>query len=124
MFGLTGIYLRLAEYAVLIAFLFGCYFWIGNHFVDEYKQKEATAQAIADKVQQDKYNKLASDYETLKLTRASNAITIQKQTERIIERPVYSNQCFDNDGMHVANQAISGASAPVADTKMPSDKTP
>jgi hypothetical protein len=108
MFGLTGVYLRIAEFAILIAFLFGAYFWVGHNAVENYKESQQIVQAQADKLQREKYESIAKDLEDLKLKRAANAKIIQKETERIVERPVYINSCWDDDGLRNANAAIRG----------------
>ena len=43
--------------------------------------------------------------------RAKTKVVIQKRTEyvdKIVERPVYRNQCFDADGLQCLNAAING----------------
>ena len=34
--------------------------------------------------------------------------TITKTVEKIVERPVYRNSCFDDDGLHQLNAAVTG----------------
>lgn len=108
MFGITGVYLRIAEFVVLIAFLFGAYYWVGDHAVTEYKQEQAVLQAKADKIQQSKYDDLAADYATLRATRTVQYKTITKTVEKLVDRPVYKNQCVDEQGLEVINKALSG----------------
>lgn len=35
-----------------------------------------------------------------------------QMVDRIVERPVYRNQCFDDDGLRLLNDAIAGRDAP------------
>jgi hypothetical protein len=37
--------------------------------------------------------------------------TITKTVDRIVERPVYRDRCFDDDGLRAANAALAGAAA-------------
>ena len=124
MFGLTGLYLRAAEWLVLVVFLIGAYFWIGNHAVDEYKTEQIVLQAKADKAKQEKYDKLSEDYEKLKLTRQGNANTITRTYEKVIEKPIYSTVCVEPDGLRLANEAIAGKRSSQLDAKVPSNQTP
>lgn len=113
MFSLTGIQAKIAEYALCLILCFVAYNWVGDRAVSQYKTEAAIAQAKADQAQQAKYNKIAEEYENLKLTRASNAITIKKEVERIIHNQpiVYSTNCISDDGMQLANKALNPASA-------------
>jgi hypothetical protein len=46
--------------------------------------------------------------------RAKAKVVIQKRTvyvDKIIDRPVYRNQCFDADGLRCLNAAINGTDA-------------
>lgn len=119
MFGLTGVWLRIAEFVVLIAFLIGAYMWVGHNAVEDYKDEQKIVQAKADSVQRAKYEAVAQELEELKLKRAQNAKIIQKETERIVERPVYINSCWDDDGLRNANAAIRGTHLSEPKTEVP-----
>ena len=124
MFSLTGTQAKVAEYTLCLVLCFVAYNWIGDRAVDQYKTEQAIAQAKADQAQQAKYNKIAEQYENLKLTRASSATTIKKEVERIIERPIYLSACIDADGMSIINSAIQGGNTHQPTSKMPSNQTP
>ena len=34
--------------------------------------------------------------------------TIEKQIPKVVERPVYRNECLDADGVRIANEALAG----------------
>lgn len=108
MFGMTGLYLRAAEWLVLVAFLAGAYFWIGNHAVDEYRSEQTVLQAKADRIRQEQYNKLAAEYEVAKANREVVFKTVTKTVEKLVDRPVYKTQCTDADGVEAANKALGG----------------
>lgn len=109
MFGLSGLYLRAAEWIVLVAFLAGTYFWIGNHAVDEYRSEQAVLQAKADSIRQEQYNKLAAEYEVLKTQRAVVTNTITHSVETIVKQPIYQTSCIDKQGLDIANKALRGS---------------
>ena len=46
--------------------------------------------------------------------------TITRQVEKIIDRPIYSQPCFDDGGLHALRSAIGSAS----DTSEPADALP
>lgn len=88
-----------------------------NHLAGELIKADAEkAQAVADaikpfeaavKEQQDKLNQASADYETLKSERQVKTETVTREIQKIIERPVYSNICIDDDGLHKINSLIT-----------------
>lgn len=100
--------IKLAELGFVLILLSGCYWWVGNHAVENYKQEQAIVQAKADKAQQLKYDTLAADYEVAKASREVVYKTITKRVDKIVERKVYSNECFDLEGLEEANKALRG----------------
>lgn len=117
--------IRIYEFILAFALLGGAYLWVGHNAVAEYKTEQAIVQMKADKTQQAKYDKLSSDYEQLKTQRQQSAKTIIKEVEKVVDRPIYSNVCFDYDGLRLANEAISGRiriSKP--DAEVPANTTP
>lgn len=48
--------------------------------------------------------------------------TITKSVDRYIDRPVYRNVCFDDDGLRDANAALVGAFTPAAKPDQPVPK--
>jgi hypothetical protein len=47
--------------------------------------------------------------------------TITKTADRVVERPVYRNACFDDAGLQLANAALAGAAV---DTGQPDSAVP
>lgn len=45
--------------------------------------------------------------------------TITKTVDRIVERPVYTGQCFDSEGLALANAALAGATMEARDAVVP-----
>lgn len=103
------IYSKLLEVLLAIGLIAGAWFYAGHRAVEQYRQEVALEQAAANAAQQARYETLAGEYETLKLKRAENARTIIKEVEKIVDRPIYSVQCLDTDGLRIANEAIDSA---------------
>ena len=88
-----------------------------NHLVGQLlkadgEKAQAVAEAIkpfeaAVKEQQDKLNQASADYETLKSERQVKTETVTREIQKIIERPIYSNICIDDDGLYKINSLIT-----------------
>ena len=59
----------------------------------------------AEKQGQKNANEAAKNYEQQKEVERSKTETITREVQKIIERPVYINTCFDDDGVHLVNAA-------------------
>ncbi|WP_218954836.1 hypothetical protein [Acinetobacter sp. YH12086] len=80
-----------------------------NAKIQEIEQKHL--KALAEK--QNLINQVSADYETLKSEQRIKTETVTREVQKIIERPVYRNDCFDDDGVQQLNSLIaSGASKP------------
>lgn len=72
----------------------------------EIEQKQL--KALAEK--QNEINQVSADYETLKSEQRVQVETVTREVQKIIERPVYSNNCFDADGLQQLNSLIASGS--------------
>jgi len=73
--------------------------------------EQANLKALAEK--QNEINKVSADYEQAKTAQRVQVETVTREVQKIIERPVYLNSCFDNDGLQQLNSLItSGSSEP------------
>ncbi|WP_416202465.1 hypothetical protein [Acinetobacter sp. ANC 5600] len=80
-----------------------------NAKIQEIEQKHL--KALAEK--QNLINQVSADYETLKSEQRIKTETVTREVQKIIERPVYRNDCFDSNGLQQLNSLIaSGASKP------------
>lgn len=68
----------------------------------------------AEKKSQEKANEVSEEYETTKEAERVKTETITHNVQKIVERPIYINNCFDADGVSAVNQAagISHTSEP------------
>jgi hypothetical protein len=118
-------YPKILETIIAIGLIVGAWFYAGHRAVEQYKTEQLIEQAFATKAQQDKYDALAADYETLKTKRESDAKVIIRQVEKAIAGDViYRNVCISDSGLQLANQALAGKGAASADAKVPSPDTP
>lgn len=50
--------------------------------------------------------------------------TITQIVDKLVDRPVYRNVCFDADGLRVANEALTGTLTPAAKPDKPMPRPP
>ena len=102
--------------------------WLGqiaytNHLSGKIKEAEAKCtakiqeierkqiEALAEK--QNQINQVSADYEQAKSEQRGQVETVTREVQKIIDRPVYQQHCFDDDGVSAINSLIaSGASEP------------
>lgn len=62
---------------------------------------------------QNQINRMSADYEATRSEQHVQVETVTREVQKIIDRPVYLNHCFDDDGLQQLNSLIaSGASKP------------
>ena len=125
MFNLIGCRAKACEYLIVIAVCLGISYLIWNKGYEACEDKHKIEQAVADKKQQDKFNLVAQELEDSKKNREENVRTITKTVAKIVDRPVYVNNCLESDGLLIANQAISGRKIEsVVDPALPANSGP
>ncbi len=65
----------------------------------------------AEKKSQEKANKVSEEYETTKEAERVRTETITHTVQKIVERPIYINNCFDADGLQQLNSLIASDSS-------------
>lgn len=103
-------YNKLLEVLVAVGLIAGAWWYSGHSAVERYKAEQVVKQAKANAEQQTRYDKLASEYEELKLKRQDNARVITKNVDRIVEKPIYVESCWELNGLLNANASIRGDS--------------
>lgn len=91
-----------------------------NHLAGELKDAESKCSAKILKLEQDhqtalldkqnEINKVSSDYEAEKSKQKVRVETVTRELQTIIERPVYQQSCFDDDGLSKLNSLITNGS--------------
>ena len=75
--------------------------------IQEIERKQAKALAEA----QNKANEVSSDYEQIKAEQRAKVETVTRTVQKIVERPIYLNRCFDDDGLSEINSLIKTSDA-------------
>jgi hypothetical protein len=114
MFGLSPYLLGGAALAALLAFG-GGYIQGGRTTANTYQVKIDKLQLdAADRLQRTRDAMQAQSNEAVAMLEKDNARshtvfrTITQQVDKIIDRPVFHNVCLDDDGLRLANLALSG----------------
>ena len=71
--------------------------------IQEIEQKHLKALAV----KQDQINKVSSDYEAEKSKQRVKVEQVTHTVQKIIDRPVYQQHCFDDDGVSAINSLIT-----------------
>lgn len=66
----------------------------------ERKQVKALAEA------QNELNKVSADYEQYKSEQRTKVEYVEREVQKIVERPIYKSACIDADGMQQINDLI------------------
>ena len=108
------------KYWVAIAIL--SFMWLGqiaytNHLSGKLKDAESKCQAKIQKIEQqhlkalaekqNAINQVSADYEKAKSEQRVQVETVTREVQKIIERPVYQQHCFDDDGVSAINSLIT-----------------
>lgn len=101
-------YTKIIEAVVLAVALYFGYLYVGDKAVDRYKTDQAVLQAKADKLQQEKFDKLSADYVTLQSQRTEATNTITRSVQTIVKQPIYQTSCVTPEGVELANKALEG----------------
>ena len=75
--------------------------------IKEIEQKSLKALAV----KQDQINKVSSDYEAEKSKQRVKVETVTREVQKIIDRPVYQQYCFDDTGVQLINSLITNDSS-------------
>jgi len=57
---------------------------------------------------QNQINQMSSDYEATRSEQRVQVETVTREVQKIIDRPVYLNHCFDDNGVSAINSLITG----------------
>ncbi|WP_269494190.1 hypothetical protein [Acinetobacter baumannii] len=68
------------------------------------KIEKKNLEALSEK--QNQINKVSADYEQYKSEQRTKVEHVEREVQKIVERPVYKSSCIDNDGMQQINDLI------------------
>ncbi|SSV83924.1 hypothetical protein [Acinetobacter baumannii] len=101
---------------VFLAFLLAISLAVLNHKTGQLKEAEQKCQsqiqeierknlkALAEK--QNQINKVSADYEQVKAEQSTKVEYIEREVQKIVERPVYKSSCIDDAGVQQLNELI------------------
>lgn len=70
------------------------------------KIEQQHLDALAEK--QNAINQVSADYEKAKSEQRVRVETVTRTVQKIVERPVYQQHCFDADGVSAINSLVAG----------------
>ena len=112
------------KYWIAIAIFF--FLWVGqiaytNHLSGKLKDADAKCQAKIQEIEQkhlkalaekqNAINQVSADYEKAKSEQRIKVETVTREVQKIIDRPVYQQFCFDDDGVSAINSLITNDSS-------------
>ena len=114
MFAGLSAYRYLFDLAVVLVVLIGGF--VAGYRVESWHcdamQKAAVEAAVAQyKAEAQQANAAAAALEAKLENQNANQKVIVQTVDHIVEKPVYRNRCFDDDGLRAANAALTGQSA-------------
>ena len=75
--------------------------------IQEIEQKQL--KALAEK--QNEINQVSADYEQIKSAQRRQVETVTREVQKIVEHPIYLNNCFDDSGLQQLNSLINSDSS-------------
>ena len=120
------ILLTLWKYKTWVAIAILSFMWFGqlaytNHLSGKLQDAESKCQAKIQKIEQqhlkalaekqNAINQVSADYEKAKSEQRVQVETVTREVQKIIERPIYQQHCFDASGVSAINSLITGDSS-------------
>ena len=108
---ITGLYTYAATAIVAGALAFG-----GGWQVQAWRWDAADKQRIEQEAKErqkqlDRAHVASTTFEDKRTTNETRYRTVTVTLEKIVDRPVYRDACFDDDGLHAVNHLIQGTAA-------------
>ncbi|MDA3551528.1 hypothetical protein MKL37_14150 [Acinetobacter sp. AOR11_HL] len=89
---------------------------ITNHYVNKLKQADQQCMAQIQDIErkqvkalaeaQNQINQVSADYEKYKSEQRTKVEYVEREVQKIVERPVYKSACVDADGVQQINDLI------------------
>jgi len=106
---------RWTAIAILLVLLF-IQTAITNHYVNKLKQADQQCLAQIQDIErkqvkalaeaQNQINQVSADYEQLKSEQRTKVEYVEREVQKMVERPVYKSSCIDDDGVYQINDLI------------------
>ena len=104
--------LKLAAAGVALALTFGAGWWLRGLQVKAATVDQTKVQAQADVQQAQRTSTAVQQHAKVKTETEIRYVTVTREVEKLVERPVYLERCMDDDGLRVLNGQILGTNSP------------
>ena len=101
-----------AGVVLALALAFGAGWWLRGLQVKAAMVKQTQAQAQADVQQAQRTSEAVQVHAEEKVKTEIRYVTVTREVEKLVERPVYLERCMDDDGLRVLNGQILGTNSP------------
>lgn len=118
--------LKLAICAAVIALglAFGTGWWLRGLQVKAATVDQTKAQAQADVQQAQRTSTAVQQHAQTKTETEIRYVTVTREVEKLVERPVYLERCMDDDGVRILNTQILGINPPGPGPALPKAERP
>ena len=103
---------RLIAAGAALVLAFGAGWWLRGLQVKAAMVKQTQAQAQADVQQAQRTSTAVQQHAQTKTETEIRYVTVTREVEKLVERPVYLERCMDDDGLRVLNAQILGTNPP------------
>lgn len=103
---------RLIAAGVALVVAFGAGWWLRGLQVKAATVDQTKAQAQADVLQAQRTSEAVQNHAKVKTETEIRYVTVTREVEKLVERPVYLERCMDDDGLRVLNAQILGTNSP------------
>ena len=103
---------RLIAAGVALVLAFGAGWWLRGLQVKAATVDQTKAQAQADVKQAQRTSEAVQTHAKVKTETEIRYVTVTREVEKLVERPVYLERCMDDDGLRVLNAQILGTNPP------------
>lgn len=104
--------LKLAAAGAALVLSFGTGWWLRGLQVKAAMVKQTQAQAKADVQQAQRTSTAVQQHAQAKTETEIRYVTVTREVEKLVERPVYLERCMDDDGVRILNAQILGTNPP------------
>ena len=111
--------LKLAAIGVALVLAFGAGWRLRGIKTKAATVDQVQAQAKADVQQAQRTSEAVQQHAQVKTETEIRYVTVTREVEKLVERPVYLERCMDDDGVRILNAQILGADAPGSGPALP-----
>lgn len=111
--------LKLAAAGAALVLAFGAGWWLRGLQVKAATVDQTKAQAQADVQQAQRTSTAVQQHAQTKTETEIRYVTVTREVEKLVERPVYLERCMDDDGLRVLNGQILGTNPQGAGPALP-----